>query len=93
MAMRVAGTMTLGDLIDRACAMGARVEKAGLRVWSEEFEGWYVPEYLVRGEFHVPLPTTNDRDYMLDAEIVDFIRTRLRLPVWPVEKAGPPGSL
>ena len=93
MAMRVAGTMTLGDLIDRAGAMGARLEKAGMRAWSEEFGAWYVPEYLVRGEYHVPLPTTNDRGYLLDVAIVDFVRIRLGFTVWPVEQIGPPGSL
>ena len=93
MAMQVAGTMTLGDLIDRACAMGARLEKAGMKAWSEEFGDWYVPEYLVCEESHVPLPTTNDRDYMLDVAIVNFIRTRLKLSVWPVEDVGPPESL
>ena len=59
--------------------MGARVEKAGLRAWSEELEEWYVPEYLVRGELHVPLPTTSDRDYLLDAEFVELIRNPPRV--------------
>ena len=76
MAMQVAGTMTLGDLIAQACACGARVEKAVFRVWSEEFGEWFIPRYLVRGDRHVALPTTNDESYMLDVANVEFVCVR-----------------
>ena len=84
MAMQVAGTMTLGDLIARALAMGARRESAETAYWSEEFGDWYVPEYLVKDGRHVPLPTTNDHAVLLDVETVEFVRSRLGLSVWPV---------
>ena len=69
----------LGDLIAQACACGARVEVAQLRAWSDEFDDWYVPRYLVLGDRHVPLPTIDDDGYLLDVPIVEFITTRLGL--------------
>ena len=81
MAMQVAGTMTLGDLIAQACACGAEVEVARLRAWSDEFEEWYISRYLVLGDRHAPLPTVDDDDYLLDVPIVEFIATRLGLEV------------
>ena len=79
MAMQVAGTMTLGDLIAQVCACGARVEKATFRAWSDEFGEWYIPRYLVRGDRHVPLPTTDDMSYILDVDTVEFVCVRLGL--------------
>ena len=78
-AMQVAGTMTLGDLIAQACACGAEVVASGLRVRSTEFDEWYTPRYLLLNDRHVPLPTTDDDAYMLDVHIVEFICVRLGL--------------
>ena len=80
MAMQVAGTMTLGDLIAQAKAKGASIEKAEREYWSDVYQGWYRPEYLVMGDRAVPLPTTNDHSVPVDGEYVDFVRSRLGLP-------------
>ena len=80
-AMQVAGTMTLGDLIAQVCAWGAEVVTSGLRVRSTEFDEWYTPRYLLLNDRHVPLPTTDDDAYMLDVHIVEFICVRLGLEI------------
>ena len=81
MAMQVAGTMMLGDLIKWALAHGARLEQGDKLAMSDDFDEWYRPEYLVRGRRHVPLPTTNDRQLMLDAPKVNHIKQRLGFPI------------
>ena len=88
MAMQVAGAMMLGDRIAQAKAKGASIERAGQEYWSDEYQGWYCPEYLVMGDRHVPLPTTNDHSVPVDGEYVDFVRSRLGLP--PFSGGGAP---
>ena len=78
-AMQVAGTMTLGDLIAQTRAGGAKIVASELRVRSTEFAEWYTPRYLILNDRHVPLPTTDDDAYMLDVHIVEFICVRLGL--------------
>ena len=78
-AMQVAGTMTLGDLVAQACACGAEVETSRVRVWNTAFEEWHTPRYLVLGDRHAPLPTTDDDSYMLDVHLVEFVCQRLGL--------------
>ena len=80
-AMQVAGTMTLGDLISQARACGAEVVASGLRVRSSEFDEWYTPRYLILGDRHAPLPTTDDDTHMLDVHIVEFVCLRLGLEI------------
>ena len=78
-AMQVAGTMTLGDLIRQARAYGAEVVTSSYRVRSSEFDEWCTPRYLILGDKHVPLPTTDDDAYLLDVPIVEFVCIRLGL--------------
>ena len=79
-AMLVAGTMTLGDLIDQARACGAELVVSTLRFQSSAlFDAWYNPRHLLLNGRHAPLPTTDDDAYVLDVHEVEFICLRLGL--------------
>ena len=77
MAMQVAGTMTLGGLIEWARSRGYSVITEGAVQTSGEYGGTYTPRYLVQDDRRVALPTVDEDDLLLDVETVHLIKNRL----------------
>ena len=79
MAMRVAGAMTLGELIEEATSKGCSVVQSNTKTIGE-FGEISAQRYLVRKGYRaVPLPHTPDNTLMLPPERVNAIKYRLGL--------------
>ena len=95
MAMPVAGFVPLGTLMDvLRNELGCKTRKAKHLVYSGEGEVWYQPEWLVKGDKHVALPSPCDPDELVGPGFVRLVEDRLGVEVpehilFSFESAGP----
>ena len=75
----VYGAKVLRDLIAEAEEDGCELVKLDMRLWDEEYETYYHPEYLKKGELEVQLPPTNDHDVIVGPEVVQYVWTHLEM--------------